>query len=592
MVKVALVSMYSGKNLGVRVLTSILRGHGHEVHAVFFKDDLSRSLAAPLDHPRNYQLLTNFDLLGFGYDVAPWTEREVDLLCGHLAGLDPDVIGFSLMSCFDELIGPLAARVRAACPRSLLVAGGHGPTYRPRHHAALFDAVLVGEGEIAFPEFLAAWPDRKAMFRAPNVGRLDRGGRYRQNGLAPLVDLADVPQPLFHDAGTAVIHDDRLVREDLFANRDYLIMAGRGCVQNCTYCCNGQFKRLYAGARGGARIRRNRPLDPVLEELRQAKARGAAMISFLDEYIVGDSAFIIELFRRYREEIDLPFTAVLHPEQVLGNPAILDAAVEAGMVHATIGVQSGSERVCAEIFRRKTNKRTVMDYAALAKSRGLRLTYHLIFGNPLETEETMAQTRAFMRTVPFDFGRDTVFCFQLTLFPGTPIEAMVREAGAELPPSDTWLRQALLCQAAMAAPGDEAGYRACMEDLQALPTPELAVRARELYYRRLFAAGRPVTSELAYDYYRAILPLVPDRRVLAWGAGGAFAQHKDVLGGREIVCVIDKDPAKHGASAAGVRICGPEALDEHPDMPVFIFSAYRREILGELGKSHPGRRVY
>ena len=603
MAKIVLISMYSGKNLGVRVLAPILRGHGHEVHAVFFKEDISRSLSAPVDRPVNYQLLSNFDLLGFGYDVSPWTAREEDLLCSHLAELNPDVIGFSLMSCFDDLIGPLAERVRRACPDSLLVAGGHGPTYRPEHHAAIFDYILVGEGEISFPEFMAAWPDREAMDKVSNMGRLDRNGRYRQNPLARLVDLADVPQPLFYEPDTVTIHDGRLTHDDLFANRDYLVMAGRGCVQNCTYCCNGQFKKLYAKSGGAGRIRRNRPLDPILEELRQAKARGAQTISFLDEYIVGDSAYIIELFRRYKQEIDLPFSAVLHPDQVLGNNAILDAAVDAGMIHATIGVQSGSAWVCSDIFRRKTNKKTIVAYASLAKSRGLKLTYHLIFGNPLETEETMAQTREFMRTVPFDFGRDTVFCFQLTLFPGTPIEAMVLDSGKDLPDSGTWLRQSLLCQAAMAMSGPENGngrerqardreYERVMAELADLPLSELLGRTRQLYYRRLYAEGSAATSDLAYEYYRTIAPLVEARQVLAWGAGGAFVQNHDVLADKKIVCVIDKDPAKHGTSVAGFPVCGPEALDEYPDLPVFIFSTYRRIIRSDMERSHPERRVY
>lgn len=435
MVKVALISMYSGKNLGVRMLAPLLRDGGHDVDVVFFKEDVSSSLATPLEHPFNYQILSNFDILGFGYDIAPWTEHEEQLLINHLQERDPDVIGFSLMSCFDDLIGPLLERLREACPRSLFIAGGHGPTYRPRHYASLFDAVIVGEGEISFPAFLESWPDREAMFQAPNVARFNDAGQFVQNPLCPLVDLAALPPPLYHGGKTVTIQQNRLIRHDVLAAADYQIMAGRGCPQNCTYCCNGQYKKLYKSNSKLNPIRRNRPVEAVMEELRYAKERGAKSISFLDEYLLGDSHFILELLRRYKEEIDLPFTAVLHPEQVLGSPEILDEAIRAGMMHATIGVQSGSERICSEVYRRKTNKTSVVRYGALAKEKGLQLTYHLIFGNPLETEEDMRETRAFMRGVPFSFDRDTIFCFQLTLFPGTPIESMVHEQGAKLPPA-------------------------------------------------------------------------------------------------------------------------------------------------------------
>lgn len=555
----------------------------------FFKEDASSSLAAPLEHPVNYQILSNFDLLGFGYDIDPWTDQEAELLCRHLRERDPDVIGFSLMSCFDTLVEPLLERLRRACPRSLFVAGGHGPTYRPRHHATLFDAVIVGEGETSFPAFLEPWPDREAMFRAPNVAHVDAAGTFIQNPLCPLVDLADLPLPLYHGGDTVTIQQNRLVRGDVLAATDYQIMAGRGCPQNCTYCCNGQFKMLYRSVAESRHIRRNRPLDAVMEELRYAKSRGVKSISFLDEYLLGDTRFIIDLLTRYKEEIDLPFTAVLHPEQALNNPEILDAAVHAGMMHATIGVQSGSGRIFSEVYRRRTNKKSVIRYGALAREKGLQLTYHLIFGNPLETEDDMRETRDFMHSVPFSFDRDKIFCFQLTLFPGTPIESMVREQGRSLPPSDTWLRQSLLCQAAMAA--SETEYEAFMDRLQQLPTQRMKHEARQAFFGRLFMAGRPVTSGLAYEYYRSIAPLVPER-VLVWGAGGAFVQHKDVLAGKDIVCAIDTDATKHDTRVAGVEVRGPEALADYPDLPVFIFSSYRKVIIEALHRLSPGRRAY
>jgi radical SAM superfamily enzyme YgiQ (UPF0313 family) len=99
---------------------------------------------------------------------------------------------------------------------------------------------------------------------------------------------------------------------------------------------------------------------------------------------------------------------------------------ESGIVGAWIGVQSGSERVRKEVFKRYHSNKSIIKQAEIFKKYDINVRYDFIFDNPFETEEEHKETLDLMRNLP----RPCSFnIFSLKYFPNTDITRMALDKG-------------------------------------------------------------------------------------------------------------------------------------------------------------------
>jgi radical SAM superfamily enzyme YgiQ (UPF0313 family) len=165
-----------------------------------------------------------FATLDLDTTVDPWW------IAYRVIGLEPDVVGFSVVCWNARAVFEAARLVKAACPEATIVMGG--PEIGPMAEEALArhpecDAVVRGEGEATFAELLAT------MLRGRDVSRVDGVTARREGRIveapdrALIADLDSVPSPYL--TGILPIADGGTYLETY-----------RGCPHRCAYCFEGK----------------------------------------------------------------------------------------------------------------------------------------------------------------------------------------------------------------------------------------------------------------------------------------------------------------------------------------------------------------
>jgi hypothetical protein len=178
---------------------------------------------------------------------------------------------------------------------------------------------------------------------------------------------------------------------------------------------------------GGIMIRR-RSVVHLIEELGRAVKDnpGLEYINFHDDcFLYCNDDYLREFCAKYKEEVGKPFIARIIPVYVSAEKMAL--LKDAGLSWVSLGLQSGSDRVCKEIFHRKSLQIDFLKAARIINDSGVAAYYDVILDNPFEDEEDALETIKTLSLTPRPFF--TQF-FSLTLFPGT---ALYERAKKEFP---------------------------------------------------------------------------------------------------------------------------------------------------------------
>ncbi len=391
------------EQMGVEILAGILERHGHEVHLAFTPGlfDDRYHLAIPA-------------LARFFNEDAAVIDRAVSL--------QPDVIAMSVLTNTYRWGLKVAGAVRARTGAQVIFGGVH-PSAVPDIVLAesAVDAVCVGEGDQAFPDWLRALAEGEPDRPVVNIRSKCADGTIVRGPTAPFQqDLDSLPFP------------DKRLYEDHFAIRDfYMTMTGRGCAYQCTFCFNNFWARLPStdGVRGGKYVRQ-RSVDNVMAELLGAKKRwGIRFIDFEDDIFTIDKAWIHAFLERYKREIKLPWTCLSHVKYV--DQDIINWMADAGCTWVQIGIQSVDEQ-----YKYKTMKRyektgdTAWTIDAFQRA-GIGVKGDHIFGSSGEAVEAQDAARLFYaKHTPERIGT-----YWMTYYPGVEITQEALKRG-DLTPAD------------------------------------------------------------------------------------------------------------------------------------------------------------
>ena len=439
MAKVALIGLYDNWTLGLRTLSNALISRGHSVSIIHFKMPVIHHRPYFLKYTRQYQTLNtlhardNVMVQWYNTDAVMWTHNETWLLGDLLEELDPDIIGLSTRCVYENDIFDLTEQMDRV-PGAVTVAGGHDASFRPELYAGHVDRVCVGEGEEAMLALAEAVDNGTDTTGIPNMVRRD-GDRVIRNELALPSDRADYfYRDDMHTVDHYLVEQNRSRKVD-FLFRDiiltggtqgYYTMAGRGCSGMCTFCSAGQFQRMYHTNGRVLKARRMRPIESIVREVLSAKTKGFKRINFLDSFFMARKSWMLDFFDAYEKAGGPPFSAQMHPEQVLAHPDILDAAVRAGLDKTVVGIQSGSERINQKVFNRKNTHATILAFARMCTARGnMKLDYHIITHNPFEAEKDYEEAIDLLGKLPKE-GAQLVLR-PLYPFKNTEIHRMIAE---------------------------------------------------------------------------------------------------------------------------------------------------------------------
>lgn len=361
-------------SLGLISIASYLRNNGHEA---FFVD---------------------------GYCIG-WLNENVrqttyDDIVSQTCRLQPDVIGLSILTSQVNESMQLAKTLRRCFPEKLIIAGGAHPSNEPEvtlEQIPELDGICLGPGEEACLEIANGSSIAETLgFACMKEGKFFYAGK---RSLPSSLDYLSFPA--FDLLDTQFYTGLNCYTSHGFLTRSLGMMATRGCVAKCYFCCSHWNSPL-----------RFHSVDYVIEQCRQLVTRYPHVdtINFYDVSIAANQNWLIDFCQsllRFGLNKRFNWTVLVRADQI--DYELLKLMREAGCILAMFGLESGSDRIL-KLYNKRVTVEQSMRAAQDIHRAGIALLVSTIFGAPGETLEEMAQTINLVKQLPIHhlgYGR---FC--------------------------------------------------------------------------------------------------------------------------------------------------------------------------------------
>lgn len=307
------------------------------------------------------------------------------------------LVGFQAYSCSYPHSRAMARAVKAASPASHVVLGGRHASALPAEVLAeepAVDSVLSGEAEDTLPALVAALEGDGSLADVPGLYSRGADGAVVTGPAAMLPDLDALPLPAW-DLVSPSLYPIGPPGTFVQAFPTAPLLTSRGCAYRCRFCA--------AGVSSG-RIVRFRSPDAVIEEVRHLVRRhGVREIQIMDDNFTlrrAHALAICEALARDDLRVALSVPNGLRLDTL--DRELIQALERAGCYSATVGIDSGSDRVLASMDRGIDLARMEQAVRLIKETSRIRLTANFILGLPGETPEDLEKTIRYALHLPLD----------------------------------------------------------------------------------------------------------------------------------------------------------------------------------------------
>lgn len=317
---------------------------------------------------------------GHGTNLAAITKnKDMPLLLNQIEQYHPDLIAFSAVSTQFVYIEKIAERIKQKT-KCIIIVGGVHVTIIPEEleKSQYIDGIIRGEGEYPLLELADALEKNKDCTRIPNLW-IKKDNKIYKNKLRPLIkNLDKLPFPDRELFGYQKIID----KQDGQAT----FIFSRGCLYNCSYCCNHVLTKIYKG-----NYFRTRSAEKAIEEIKLVLANYKIKKLFFDDDIFSMNKKWAEKFlEKYKRDIKQPFGCNLRPGSA--DKKLLGLFKEAGCDSFSIGIESGNEEIRKKVLNRHMSNESIIHFFKLIKEIGIRTRTYNLIGLPYETSEKFKDT--------------------------------------------------------------------------------------------------------------------------------------------------------------------------------------------------------
>lgn len=412
---ICLISFFN-VDFGVRYVSAFLKSKGYPTKFISFQQQ--RLPLSILDN--DYFVNPVFD-----HDLFP--SRDIKLLGELIKEINPKLVGLSLASGSFRTAQIVTAEIRKNT-QAPVVWGGIHPTLDPQECMPFADIACVGEGEYPMWELAEKLRLGEPVTRIQNLWIKKENGIIEKNDLRPLlVDLDSLPFADFVNDENKFLIDKGKIYKDLQVHSagnvgTFPMMASRGCMFSCSYCCNSVFRKTFEGL--GPYLRR-RSVKNVIEELRFVLANETVSgVKFWDDVFTYDEAWVKEFSEAYVKEAGKAFGCYGHPRY--SSRKIIDLLGGAGLVEVNLGIQSGSERVSQGSMKRTQKNQDIIDFSNFLQGINVQPRFDIITDNPIETDEDHDKGIDLLLALPHPYN---VLLFSMCNFPKTPMTEEFLKSG-------------------------------------------------------------------------------------------------------------------------------------------------------------------
>ena len=301
-----------------------------------------------------------------------------------------------------------------------IVVGGVHPTFLPEQMIEAYpaiDYVVVGEGEEATLELVRAIESGSTVENI--VGLCYRGldGKaVRVLGHRPMTDIGSLPFPQYFEHFAKI--DGRRVKAGS-------MITSRGCAAACNFCTVPAF---------WGRQRLRSPESVVAEMKWLVETHGVEYIWFMDDTFtieMDEARKLLQVIINSGLSNKVRWRCATRVNCVSRD--LLHLMKKAGCHRISYGVESGSPEILKTVMK-GTRLEQAEAACLMAKEEGILVETNFMVGNPGETQETIDETKAFIKKVrPDEFNVSNA----LYLFPGTPSYNMAKRQN--LIADEVWL---------------------------------------------------------------------------------------------------------------------------------------------------------
>ncbi|MFC1510393.1 B12-binding domain-containing radical SAM protein [Candidatus Omnitrophota bacterium] len=297
------------------------------------------------------------------------------------------------------------ASLKKVNPRLKTIVFGAHATYLPEAALARdsVDIIVRKEAEFVIRDIITA------LSGGDDSWKKVKGIGYRQDG--QIVINADYPY--IENLDELPIPDRSLLNQSVYYYNPIIkkypwttVLSSRGCPSRCTFCTSPS----YYGP-----VYRACSAEKVVEEMIYLKSLGYKEIFFRDEAFTTNAKRVFDICRLLIEK-NVGLNWICSAKASRCSYELLKVMKEAGCRIIRVGVESGVQQILDNV-KKDVKVEQVEELFKNTRKLNIETHAHMMLGMPGETEETVAQTFAFIHQIK----PSTVTYGIMTPYPGTPI---------------------------------------------------------------------------------------------------------------------------------------------------------------------------
>ena len=320
-----------------------------------------------------------------------------NILC-EIEDFEPNVVGLTAMTVMISASAKIAEKVKKHSPRIITILGGVHVTAEPGEtlkRYPQFDYSIIGEGEIAFTEFLEALSRQRPVNNILSLVWKEGKNINVNQRRAFFKSLDEFPAPAF-DLVPNLFNHYRLSVFGTKSFRSVGLVTSRGCSGKCTFCDLGVVGR-------GFRYHSAFYLINLMKDL-YSNYRVSDFL-FYDDLFVGSRPRLKEICETIINE-KLPFTWSCCARADFLHPDMMALMKKAGCWMIEVGIESGCQRII-DSMRKNVSKERIRECVNSIAEAGIVSKGNFIFGNPGETHDSIMESIDFACGLKLNYFQHT-----------------------------------------------------------------------------------------------------------------------------------------------------------------------------------------